>query len=130
MAETDGKPMDDSLTGSFDTLKRDFAAWFKAERALLRARMNSSAKRMVLAAGLACVGIMIMFVALIVLAEVLVQLLLATFGPITAGLLVGFGLLLAAILLIVGAIMLLRKPDPLSGQLRSSAKFIWSRFHD
>ncbi len=130
MAETDGKPMDDSLAGSFDALKRDFAAWFMAERALLRARMNSSAKRMVLAAGLACVGIMIMFVALIVLAEVLVQLLLATFGPIIAGLLVGLGLMLAAILLIVGAITLLRKPDPLSGQLRSSAKFIWSRFHD
>lgn len=130
MAETDGKPMDDSLAGSFDTLKRDFAAWFMAERALLRARMNSSARRMALAAGLACVGIMIMFVALIVLAEVLVQLLLASFGPITAGLLVGLGLMLAAILLIVGVIMLLRKPDPLSGQLRNSAKFIWSRFHD
>lgn len=130
MAETDGKPMDDSLAGSFDTLKRDFAAWFMAERALLRARMSSSARRMVLAAALACVGIMIMFVALIVLADVLVQLLLASFGPITAGLLVGLGLMLAAILLIAGAVMLLRKPDPLSGQLRSSAKFIWSRFHD
>lgn len=130
MAETDGKPIDDSLAGSFDTLKRDFTAWFMAERALLRARMNSSARRMALAAGLACFGVMIVFVALIVLADVLVQLLIVSFGPITAGLVVGLGLLLVALLLIVGAIMLLRKPDPLSGHLRSSAKFIWSRFHD
>lgn len=130
MAETDGKPIDDSLAGSFDTLKRDFTAWFMAERALLRARMNSSARRMALAAGLACFGVMIVFVALIVLADVLVQLLIVSFGPITAGLVVGLGLLLVALLLIVGAIMLLRKPDPLSGHLRSSAKLIWSRFHD
>jgi uncharacterized membrane protein (DUF485 family) len=130
MAETDGKPMDASLAGSFDTLRRDFTAWFMAERALLRARMNSSARRMAMAAGLACFGVMIVFVALIVLANVLVQLLIASFGPITAGLVVGLGLLLVALLLIVGAIVLLRKPDPLSGHLRSSAKFIWSRFHD
>lgn len=130
MAETDGKPMDDSLAGSFDTLKRDFTAWFMAEWALLRARMNSSARRMALAAGLVCFGVMIVFVALMVLANVLVQLLMASLGPITAGLVVGFGLLFVALLLIVGAIVLLRKPDPLSGHLRSSAKFIWSRFHD
>jgi multisubunit Na+/H+ antiporter MnhG subunit len=130
MAETDGKPMDDSLAGSFDALRRDFTAWFMAERTLLRARMNSSARRVALAAGLACFGVMIVFVALIVLVNVLVQVLMASLGPITAGLIVGLALLLAAILLISGAIMLLRKPDPLSGHLRTSAKFIWSRFHD
>lgn len=130
MAETDGKPIDDSLAGSFDALKRDFIAWFMAERGLLRARMNSSARRLALAAGFAGLGLMIAFVALIVLAEVLVLFLTMSFGPIAAGLMVGLGLLLAAFLLVIGTIVLLRKPDPLSGHLRSSAKFIWSRFHD
>lgn len=124
------KPDDDPLAGSFDELKRDLVAWFVAERTLLRARMNSSARRMAFAAGLAVLGLMLVFVGLIVVANVLVQLLMASFGPIIAGLIVGLGLLLVACLLIVGAIALLRKPDPLSGHLRSSAKFIWSRFHD
>lgn len=124
------KPDDDSFAGSFDDLKRDFAAWFVAERALLRARMNSSARRLALAASLALLGMLLVFVALIVLAEVLVQQLMASFGPIMAGLIIGLALLLVAVLLIAGAVALLRKPDPLSGHLRSSAKFIWSRFHD
>lgn len=130
MAETDGKPMDDLLAGSFDAIRRDFTAWFMAERALLRARMNSSARRLALAAGFAVLGLMIVFVALIVLADVLVLLLSPSFSPILAGLIVGLGLLFVALVLIVGAIVLLRKPDPLSGHLRRSAKLIWNRFHD
>lgn len=130
MANSDGKPADDSLAGSFDELKSDFTAWFMAESALLRARMSSSARRMALAAAMALIALIAAFVALTVLANALVQYLSASFGPVTAGLMVGFGLLLAVVILILGAKSLLLGADPLQGRLRGSAKFIWSAFRD
>lgn len=124
------KPSDDSLAGSFDEVKRDFTAWFTAERALLRASVSSSARRMAIAAIMAFVAVMAVFVALVVLANVLVQALAMSFGPITAGLIVGIGLLLAAVVLILVVRALVLKPDPLRGRLRSSARFIWRQLHD
>lgn len=124
------KPSDDSLAGSFDELKRDFTAWFAAERALLRASVSSSARRMAIAAIMACIAVMVVFVALVVLANVLVQALAMSFGPITSGLMVGVGLLVVALILIVVVRALVLKPDPLRGRLRSSARFIWSQLHD
>lgn len=130
MAKSDGKPVDDSLAGSFEELKRDFMAWFTAEGALLRARVSSSMRRMVLAAGLIVFALMAAFVALTVLAEALVEFLAPSLGPVTAGLVVGLGLLLAGLILVAVARSLLLKPDPLRGRLRSNAKLIWSRFND
>ncbi|HTN96369.1 MAG TPA: phage holin family protein [Nordella sp.] len=130
MANSDGKPVDETLAGSFDELKSDFTAWFMAESALLRARMSSSARRVALAAAMIVIGLIAAFVALTVLANALVQYLSAAFGPITAGLMVGFGLLLVVLLLILGARALLLGTDPLQGRLRGSAKFIWSAFRD
>lgn len=130
MAKSDGKPLDDSLAGSFDELKSDFTAWFMAEGALLRARMSLSARRMALAVAMALIALIATFVALTVLANALVQFLATSFGPVIAGLMVGFGLLLVVLLLIVVARALLLGADPLRGRLRSSAKFIWSAFND
>lgn len=130
MAKSDGKPMDDSLAGSFDELKRDFMAWFSAEEALLRARVNSSVRRMVLATALIVCALMATFVALTVLADALVAYLAISLGAIAAALVVGLGLLIAALVLMAIARSLLFKPDPLRGRLRSNARFIWSRFND
>lgn len=130
MAKSDGKPVDDSLAGSFDELKSDFTAWFMAESALLRARMSLSARRVALAVAMALIALIAAFVSLTVLANALVQYLSVSFGPVTAGLMVGFGLLLAVALLIIATRALLLGADPLQGRLRGSAKFIWSAFHD
>lgn len=130
MAKTDGKPIDDSLAGSFDALKRDLMAWIAAERALLHARMTSSARRVACAAAMIAIALMATFVALTVLANVLVQALADSLGPLTAGLVVGLGLLLLGIILAIAARSLLVSADPLSGRLRSNAKFIWSQFND
>ncbi|QIG51531.1 hypothetical protein G5V57_29755 [Nordella sp. HKS 07] len=130
MAKSDSKPVDDSLAGSFEELKRDFMAWFTAEGALLRARVSSSMRRMILAAGLIVIALMSIFVALTVLAETLVDYLAFSLGPITAGFVVGLALLLAGLVLLAVARFLLLKPDPLRGRLRSNAKLIWNRFND
>lgn len=129
MAKTDGKPID-SLAGSFEELKRDFMAWSRAEGALLRARANSSLRRMVVAAGVVVLALMAAFVAFIVLAGALVAFLAISLGPVAAGVVVGLGLLVASLVMIAVARSLLLKSDPLRGRLRSNAKFIWSQFRD
>jgi len=124
MAKTDG-PRAQSLGDRFEDLKRDGLAWASAERTLLRARLNSGAKRVGLAAILAVSALMVTIAGTIVLADVLVQSLSPALGPIMAGLTVGLALLLIGALLIAWVRSLLR-PAELKGRTLSTAKIIWS----
>jgi len=124
MAKTDG-PRAQSLGDMFEDLKRDGLAWASAERTLLRARLNSGAKRVGLAAILAVSALMVTITGTIVLADVLVQSLSPALGPIMAGLTVGLALLLIGALLIAWVRSLLR-PAELKGRTLSTAKIIWS----
>lgn len=125
MAKTDGKPAAQSLGDMFDQLKRDGLAWASAERALLQARVNSGVKRVELAAVVAMGALMVTIAGSITLADVLVQSLSPSLGPVMAGLVVGIALLLLGAGLIVWVKSLLR-PAELKGRTQSTAKIIWS----
>lgn len=125
MAKTDGKPAAQSLGDMFDQLKRDGLAWASAEQALLQARVNSGVKRVELAAVVAMGALMVTIAGSITLADVLVQSLSPSLGPVMAGLVVGIALLLLGAGLIVWVKSLLR-PAELKGRTQSTAKIIWS----
>ena len=125
MAKTDGGPAPQPLGDVFEDLKRDGLAWAAAERALLKARVNLGAKRAGLAAALAIGAVMAAIAGTITLANVLVQSLSLSLGPIAAGLIVGLALLLAGALLIAWVRSLLR-PGDLTARALGTAKIIWN----
>ena len=125
MAKTEGRPATQSLGEMFEELKRDGLAWAAAERALLKARVNSGVKRVELAAILVIGALIITIAGTITLVNVLVQSLSPSLGPIVAGLIVGLALLLAGALLIAWVRSLLR-PTELKGRTLSTAEIIWS----
>ena len=129
MAKTDGKPAADTLGGMFDQLKRDGLAWASAEQALLQARVSSGMKRVELAAIVAIGALMVTIAGTIVLANVLVQSLSPSLGPVMAGLVVGIALLLLGAGLIVRVKSLLR-PAELKGRTQNTAKVIWSALNE
>lgn len=125
MAKTEGRPATQSLGEMFEELKRDGLAWAAAERALLKARVNSGVKRVELAAILVIGALIVTIAGTITLVNVLVQSLSPSLGPIVAGLIVGLALLLAGALLIAWVRSLLR-PTELKGRTLSTAEIIWS----
>jgi hypothetical protein len=121
----DGRPAAQSLGDMFEELKRDGLAWAAAERDLLKARVDSGVKRVELAASLVIGALIVTIAGTITLANVVVESLSPSLGPIAAGLIVGLALLLSGALLIVWVRSLLR-PTELKGRTLSSAKIIWS----
>lgn len=130
MAKIDGKPSPESLSNAYEQVKRDGEAWFSAERALLHEQVQSGAKRMQLAIIVALGAVLLAIAGTIVLANVLVQLLTASLGPVIAGLVVGIALLLIGIALIAWVKALLRPTGQVSGRAQSTAKYIWSALNE
>ena len=129
MAKTGGKPGSESLSSLFDEFKNDGAAWLAAEQALLQARVQSGARRIELAAIMIIGALMVTVAGTITLANVLVELMAPSLGPVTAGLIVGLALLLAGALLIIWVKSLLR-PTAMTGRTQASAKLIWSALNE
>jgi len=129
MAETDGKPGDETLGAAFEQLKRDGAAWAAAERELLQARVRNGLRRVELAALLTIGALMVTVAATITLANMLVIMLTPVLGPILASLLVALALFIAGALLIVWVKSLVR-PKMISERTVSGAKVIWSAFNE
>jgi hypothetical protein len=129
MAETDGKPGDETLGAAFEQLKRDGAAWAAAERELLQARVRNGVRRVELAALLTIGALMVTVAATITLANMLVIMLTPVLGAILASLLVALALFIAGALLIVWVKSLVR-PKMMSERTVSGAKVIWSAFNE
>lgn len=129
MTKTDGKPSE-TLSHSFEQVKRDGEAWFAAERKLLQERVQSGARRVQLAIILTLGALLLAIGGTIVLADVLVQLLAASLGPVISGLVVGIALLLIGLALIGWVKSLLRPTRQLSGRAQSTAKFVWSALNE
>ena len=100
-----------------------------SDLALLQARVSSGMKRVELAAIVAIGALMVTIAGTIVLANVLVQSLSPSLGPVMAGLVVGIALLLLGAGLIVRVKSLLR-PAELKGRTQNTAKVIWSALNE
>ena len=129
MAEEEGKPGAETLSEAFDQFKRDGAAWVSAEQELLQARATQTVRRMALAALLAGGALLAGLTATITLADMFVNLLTPSLGPVLAGLLVTIAMFAIGAVLVIWVKSLL--PTKLiNGRTLNGAKVIWSALNE
>jgi ethanolamine transporter EutH len=129
MAQHEDKAGDETLSATFEQLKRDGASWISAEQKLLRARFQDGARRVELAALLAIGALIAALVATFALANMLILLLTPLVGPVLASLVVAVVLFITGALLIIWVKSLLR-PKDLSVRAKTHAKVIWSALNE